>query len=138
MPLTKVQQQIVNGIAEGKTLNQVRPPGVSRQMVHKWRQRDSDFKAAYAEARECQAEAWVEETFKIADNDRKDKTNRSAVNRAALRIDVRKWAAGKYAPALFGDKVALTGPSGGPIQIIKKTMTDEEAAAAYAATLEQG
>lgn len=38
-----------------------------------------------------------------------------------LKIDARKWYAGKIAPKKYGDKVSteLSGPDGGPVQVAR-------------------
>ncbi len=38
------------------------------------------------------------------------------VQRSRLRVDTRKWAAGKLAPKRYGDKLQHTGEGGGPIR----------------------
>ena len=45
--------------------------------------------------------------------------NGEALRRSAIRIDARKWLAGKMAPKKYGDKQQLEhrGPDGGPITL---------------------
>ena len=45
--------------------------------------------------------------------------NREVLRRSALRIDARKWLAGKMAPKKYSDKqqVEHAGPDGGPITL---------------------
>jgi len=45
--------------------------------------------------------------------------NGEALRRSALRIDARKWLAGKMAPKKYGDKQTHehAGPDGGPITL---------------------
>ena len=50
------------------------------------------------------------------------------VQRSRLRVDTRKWAAGKLAPKRYGDKLQHTGDGGGPIRVRPdlSKLTDEE------------
>lgn len=86
-----------------------------------------------------------EEILTIADSqegdviivDGREVTNHDVIARAKLRVDARRWMIGKMAPKRYGDRAALevSGPDGGPIKTITETMTPQEAAEAYAATL---
>lgn len=85
---------------------------------------DETLKSKYARARANWASALANQTLTIAD---------SAVDAALarLKIDTRKWLAGKY-NAKFNDKsgIELTGAGGGPVQHIDLSgMSDEELAA---------
>ena len=78
-----------------------------------------DFRAAYDLARRMWADQIFEECFEIADdatNDWMDRNNDGGVSRqvnteniqrSRLRIDTRKWALGKMAPAVFGQSRAI-------------------------------
>jgi hypothetical protein len=66
----------------------------------------------YARAREAQAEHFADELIEIVDTERD-----AAI--ARVRMDARKWAAGKLAPKKYGDKVAVDGDGeGGAIRLI--------------------
>ena len=67
------------------------------------------FVAQYTRAREVQAERNAEEIVDIADTE-------PDVQRAKVRIDARKWVASKLVPKKYGDRMALEGPDGGPLQ----------------------
>ena len=77
---------------------------------------DSEFAARYARAREDQADKIFEECLAIADSqegdvikvDGKDMVNHDAIARAKLRIDTRKWMAGKLRPKVYGEKLDHT------------------------------
>lgn len=73
----------------------------------------------YAHAREAQAATLFDEILDIADDARNDwmekrsaegeqvgwQENGEAIRRSQLRIDARKWVAGKLRPKKYGDKL---------------------------------
>lgn len=88
------------------------------------------FRHQYACAREAQADALFEECLEIADDasgdvkrvPRRDGETDEVMNgefvaRSRLRVDTRKWMAGKLAPKKYGEKISaeLSGPGGRPI-----------------------
>ena len=80
---------------------------------------NKDFCKQYIRAREAQADSLVDDILSIADDARNDwmkrngenatgyQENGEALRRSALRIDARKWLAGKMAPKKYGDKQHL-------------------------------
>jgi hypothetical protein len=78
---------------------------------------DADFAARYARAREAQADKLFDECLTIADSQADDvqivdgveQVNHDVIARAKLRIDTRKWMAGKLRPKVYGDKLAIGG-----------------------------
>lgn len=106
--------------------------------VCRWLGEKERFREQYARAREAQADAIFDEMLDIADDgsndwmqrEREDGSidevlNHEHVQRSKLRIDARKWMAGKLAPKKYGDKLQLAGDGGGPIAI---AITSEDAA----------
>lgn len=74
---------------------------------------DEEFAAKYARAKEAQAHREADEIREIA-----DKATPEDVHVARLKIDARKWRAGKLAPKSYGDKVIHGGEGeGGAIPI---------------------
>ncbi len=72
-----------------------------------------------------QADSLFDEALEIADatsgdwstdKDGKKTLDHEHVQRSRLRVDTRKWAAGKLAPKRYGDKLQHTGEGGGPIR----------------------
>ncbi len=68
-----------------------------------------------------QADALFDEALEIADDasgdwtadkDGKKTLDHEHVQRSRLRVDTRKWAAGKLAPKRYGDKLNLGGTLG--------------------------
>jgi hypothetical protein len=116
--------------------------------VFKWLSESRAFAEQYARAREAQADTLFDEILSIADEEvtmvRRSKHqptsgeddgsevevafDPTAVARNKLRVDARKWMAGKLRPKVYGDKVenVHTGPEGGPIQMITRRMVKAE------------
>ena len=67
---------------------------------------DEEFAKKYTRARETQAHLEAEEIREIA-----DAATPENVHVARLQIDARKWRAGKLAPKVYGDKLAIGGAS---------------------------
>jgi hypothetical protein len=88
-------------LADGKSLRaycrQADTP--SRETVCKWLSENRDFADRYARAREVQADAIVDEILDIADDSTLDPNDRR------VKIDARKWIAGKLRPKVYGDRV---------------------------------
>lgn len=105
----------------------------SPALVCKWlAEKENDaFREQYARAREAQADYLFDEMLDIADSqegdviikeDGTELVNHDAIARAKLRVDTRKWMAGKLRPKVYGDKIVQeqTGPEGGPVQHVHK------------------
>ena len=80
--------------------------------------RHEDFAHQYARAREEQADRLFEECLAIADDTTDDvvmvadgkggqveRVNHENIQRSRLRVDTRKWMAGKLAPKKYGDRI---------------------------------
>lgn len=108
-------------IAEGKSLRDIcEADGMpSRSAVFRWLadpEREA-FRNQYAQAREDQADTIFEEILTIADDARNDwmerrgeedagwQANGEHIQRSRLRVDARKWMAGKLRPKVYGDKI---------------------------------
>lgn len=108
----EIAQQICERLSGGETLIQIcdsdgMPSGTT---VYRWLQANSSFREIYARAREEQADYFAEDIMRIADTDPDS-------SRSRVRVDARKWFASKVAPRKYGDKIAMTGADGGPIQV---------------------
>lgn len=89
----------------------------SKSTVFKWLSENPTFSDMYARAREAQADALFDDVLSIADDGRNDWMQRNfgeetrwvengeALRRSQLRIDARKWMAGKLRPKKYGDKL---------------------------------
>jgi hypothetical protein len=96
--------------------------------VMRWLVKNDEFRQQYASAREAQQEMHQEEIKEIADNCSDDvqailgneddgilRVNHSAIARARLQIDARKWLMSKMAPKKYGDKTVLSSDPENPI-----------------------
>ena len=107
--------------------------GLRWQAIFTWRYTVPEFDRMYMQAKEDQADFLAEEVLEIADADpglilgsqaaadglQFDvvRVDGSAVAHQRLRVDARKWAAGKLKPKKYGDKVetTLTGDPDRPV-----------------------
>ncbi len=128
--------KICRRLAAGKSLRAIcEAKGMpSAETVRRWLLDNEDFCAQYVRAREVQADRFAEEILEIADDASDDWTigeggrkalDHEHVQRSRLRVDTRKWAAGKLAPKRYGDKLQHTGEGGGPVTFIM-TLHDEK------------
>lgn len=88
--------------------------------IYKWLKKHPEFRDLYAQAKQHQIEALIDEILEIADDTSNDTIikvdddgnekrvcNNEWINRSRLRIDSRKWLAAKLAPRLYGDNAAV-------------------------------
>lgn len=83
--------------------------------VYKWMLKYPEFAAAYARAREAQADTYADQIVEISDDSRNDTqvdeegkviVDFDHIQRAKLRVDARKWVAAKLKPKAWGERVA--------------------------------
>ncbi len=133
--------EICRRIAERESLRKIcaDPDMPDKTTVLRWlaAKENAEFRTQYAHAREMQADTLFDEALEIADEtsddwitteDGKKVLDHEHVQRSRLRVDARKWAAGKLAPKRYGDKLQHTGDGGGPIRVRPdlSKLTDEE------------
>ena len=133
--------EICRRLAEGETLRSLcRDKAMpDKATVLRWLadKEKADFRERYTYAREMQADALFDEALEIADDasgdwtkdkDGKEGVDHENIQRSRLRVDTRKWAAGKMAPKRYGDKLQHTGEGGGPIRVRPdlSKLSDEE------------
>lgn len=116
----EIEEEIFQNIAAGKPIRAALEddwlPGWTT--FNKRLADDADFAVRYARAREVQADKLFAECLEIADQYDKAADNGEGgtdhINRARLRIDTRKWMAGKLRPKVYGEKITHdgTGPGG--------------------------
>lgn len=88
--------------------------------VFKWLNEQPAFSEQYARAREAQADALFDEIQDIADDGSNDwmerrredgsvdeVVNHEHISRSKLRIETRRWMAGKLKPKKYGDKIEV-------------------------------
>jgi hypothetical protein len=77
-------------------------PGVAT--VYRWLREYPDFRDLYTTAKQAQADILIDEALEIVDDVTGDVPERDAVRRSKLRVDFRKWMAGKLQPRKYGDR----------------------------------
>ena len=150
----EIADNICEWLADGKSLKSFcRQDGSPRaSTVFRWLAdpRYVSFRDQYAKARDCLADTYFEDAVEIADDGSNDwilnndpenpgyRLNGEHVQRSRLRVDTRKWAAGRLAPKKYGDKITteLTGKDGGPIETVD--LSPLEAARRIAFALAKG
>lgn len=114
---------ICERIANGESLKAIceEEGQPSKSTVFKWLSENDAFSDKYARAREAQADALFDDILTIADDGRNDwmerkdaedenmgwRENGEALRRSQLRIDARKWMAGKLRPKKYGEKLDI-------------------------------
>ena len=100
-------------LADGKSLRKICEDHdmPSTTAVMKWLAKEGNdhLVAQYARARDMQADTLFDDCLAIADQyeskAEKSEGGTDHINRAKLRIDTRKWMAGKLRPKRYGDKL---------------------------------
>jgi hypothetical protein len=128
---------ICTEIASGRSLNSIcKDEGMPHMAtVFRWLEVNEAFRDKYARAREAQADALFEQILDIADDGKNDttidddgniRTDHDVIARSRLRVDARKWMAGKLRPKKYGDRLELAGDENYPIKIetIKRVIVD--------------
>lgn len=117
-----VADAICERIADGESLRSICDDDEmpNKSTVFRWLAEFSGFGDQYARARETQADTLADDILSIADDGRNDwmarygkddagwTENGEALRRSQLRIDSRKWLAGKMRPKKYGDKLDLS------------------------------
>jgi hypothetical protein len=116
-----IEDELLKRVAKGEAVRNICNDEwmPSAPTLYKRMDADEAFAKRYARAKERHADALFEECLAIADSQEGDviivdgveQRNYDLVQRARLRIDTRKWMAGKLRPKVYGDKtdVNLTG-----------------------------
>lgn len=135
----EIARVILERLSDGETLNEVcRTPGMPKpSTVRRWDLDDVDgFAAQYARARILGYLQMADDLTDIMDDGRNDwmarqmanesedspakiawQVNGEHVSRSRLRVDARKWLLSKALPKIYGDKLALTNPDGGILEV---------------------
>jgi hypothetical protein len=105
--------------------------------VMRWLSKHPEFREQYRAAREAQSEIHQEEILEISDNCTDDvqilmgneeqtelgRINHSAIARAKLQIDTRKWIMSKMVPKKYGDKTILSNDPDSPVNAAPVSVT---------------
>jgi hypothetical protein len=132
----EIAGRICDQISEGQLLSRIceAPDMPSKTTVHRWRNGRSDFRHAYAIAREAWSEHYAELIVKIsmdASNDFLwDKNgnpigiNYPNVQRATLAVNTFKFLMAKYSPRIYGEKPELPPEPARAVTAITRTIVD--------------
>jgi hypothetical protein len=137
---------ICERLADGESLRAICSEDAmpAKSTVFKWLCENPDFSDQYARARETQADSLFDDILTIADTPvigEKTKTHPDGsvevqtgdmIEHRRLRVDARKWMAGKLAPKKYGEKITqeVTGANGAPlVPIINLTGRPEPSSA---------
>lgn len=82
--------------------------------VRQWLSGHENFALQYARARQDMAHNHAERITQLAED---ALAKRIEPHAARIALDAYKWTASKLLPKVYGDKVALTGPDGGPLEV---------------------
>ena len=139
----EIATQICERIADGESLRKIcRDESMpSKGTIMRWLEASGAFQDQYARAREMQADTLADEIIEIADTIEIGVTTETTENgvktvrgdmvqHRRLRVESRKWYAGKVAAKKYGERLALSNPEGGPVQI-EKVLGADEAATKY-------
>lgn len=149
----EIEDEILTRIAKGQSAVDICSDDwlPSQTTLYKRLRNDQEFAQKYAQAREVQADTLFDEILQIADDgrndwiERKDQDNAGyaengeALRRSQIRIDARKWMAGKLRPKVYGDRSIVEGPGPNGEHTVKtEEMTETELARRIAFALAQG
>ena len=82
----------------------------SAQLVNSWRWSDPEFGKMYTAAREAQQDLFMEQCGEIVDS-----ADVGDWQVAKLRVEHRRWMAGKLKPKTYGDKVTHSSDPDAPL-----------------------
>ena len=110
--------KVCEEVAEGKAVRDVLAMEgfMNPQLFNQMLDSSTKFSTQYARATQKRADAIFEDTLSISDNrkgdiyidkDGNEQTDHAVINRDRLRVDTRKWVAGKLRPKKYGDKMTL-------------------------------
>ena len=125
---------ICERIADGESLRAIcsGEDMPDKATVLRWLAAQEVFRDQYARAREAQADSLFDDILAIADDATNDWMERRGedsagwllngdhVQRSRLRIEARKWMAGKLRPKKYGDKLELSGDPDNPMQVVTR------------------
>ena len=136
----EIADEICERISDGESLRSIcseeRLP--NKATIFRWLGANKNFSDQYTRAREVQADALFDDVLSIADDGRNDwverkdqedanlgwRENGEAIRRSQLRIDARKWMAGKLRPKKYGDKLELEhGVTDGLSELMQQVAT---------------
>jgi hypothetical protein len=116
----ELADRLCERLADGESLRSIcdEDEMPNKATVFRWLAKFPEFCDQYARARETQADSLFDEILAIADDGRNDWMKRNgdderwvengeALRRSQLRVDARKWMAGKLRPKKYGEKLDI-------------------------------
>lgn len=117
----EIEDELLTRIGKGESLVDICEDDwlPSQATVYRRLAADPEFSERYARAREVQADTIFDEILHIADDARNDWMERKGetskgwiengehIQRSRLRIEARKWMAGKLRPKVYGEKTTV-------------------------------
>lgn len=124
----ELADKICERVVEGKSLIKIsKELGFSLSSFFKWVGEEEGFSDKYTRAKVEQADTLIEEILDIADDSQQDTfidengqeiTRKEVIARSRLRVDTRKWIAGKMRPKKYSDRLDQS------IEITDKSIID--------------
>jgi hypothetical protein len=107
-------EAILDRVANGETMRAISLDlKCSRDMLCEWFTGDVERRAAYHSAQARAASALAEESLALADA----AGTEFEVTKSKVQIGVRQWIAGKYNPAMWGEKQAAVNVNIGSLHL---------------------
>ena len=94
----------------------------SRRVFFTWLRKYPEFMRLYRIAKMDQVETLVDSMFEIIHA----ANTKVEIMRARLEVDTIKWQAGKLSQRLYGERLALSDPEGGPVKFILERMGEKK------------
>ncbi len=110
--LNRIQFEMMKPRAIRKICEEEWAPSLGTFMS--WVETDPDVERWYRSAQRAQGEAAASEVIAIAD----ENMDKDSAQGARNAIEARKWFASRMNPDTYGDRLALTGAHGGPIELV--------------------
>jgi hypothetical protein len=121
----EIESRICEELASGSSIRDIAAMdwAPSEPTIYRRMAADKEFAALISDARAAQQDYEVDRCVELA-----DKATAEDWQVVKLRIWARQWRAAKLAPKKYGDKLSteLTGPNGGPLQVVRLRMTPAE------------
>jgi len=106
--------EICERIADGESLRSICRDShmPNKASVFRWLGSNAELSDQYARARSAQADSLFDDILEIT-----DLAEPESAQVARLRVDARKWMAGKLRPKVYGDKLELSGDQSAPLTV---------------------
>jgi len=97
-----IRTTIVDMLAVGDSVGKIsKTISKGASQIFRWIDADTELSDLYARAKQAKAQLLAEEILEISDD------NELKPDDKRIRVDARKWVAGKYYGKLFGDRTTI-------------------------------